>query len=169
MVARAPRWLAVGFIALAYLVAIAADPIKHFKRVRNIVTVLTTALLWWHQHEIHLPSAILQTRSRSRLADRGGRAWAFGAQGCRCGSWRRPLIRRPLASGVVVGGAIALRPNGHGWRTPRRCCSSPDGCARGARQAVFILVNSDCRPRRHEYYSRVAAATLPPPASVGRR
>ena len=52
MVVRAPRWLAVGLIAVAYLVAIAADPIKHFKRVRNIVTVLTTALLWWHKHEL---------------------------------------------------------------------------------------------------------------------
>jgi hypothetical protein len=52
MIARAPRWLAVGFNAVAYLVAIAADPIKHFKRVRNIVTVLTTALLWWHQRDL---------------------------------------------------------------------------------------------------------------------
>lgn len=52
MVARAPRWLVVGFIAVAFVVAITADPVKHFRRVRNIVTVLTGALLWWHKHEL---------------------------------------------------------------------------------------------------------------------
>ena len=52
IVARAPRSLATAFIAIAYIVAMTADPVRHFNRIRNIVAVLTGALLWWRHHEL---------------------------------------------------------------------------------------------------------------------
>jgi hypothetical protein len=52
LLARAPQALAIAFIAVAYAVAISADPVKHFTRVRNIVTVATGVLLWWRHNEL---------------------------------------------------------------------------------------------------------------------
>jgi hypothetical protein len=52
MVAHTPWSPATTFVAIAYIVAIAADPVKRFNRVRNIVTVVTGMLLWWRHHEL---------------------------------------------------------------------------------------------------------------------
>jgi hypothetical protein len=52
LVARAPKLVVTAFIVVAYAAAIGAAPVKQFTRVRNIVAVLTGALLWWRQHEL---------------------------------------------------------------------------------------------------------------------
>lgn len=52
ILACAPRWSATLFIALAYAIAVTADPVKKFNRTRNIVTAFTGALLWWRHHEL---------------------------------------------------------------------------------------------------------------------
>ena len=50
--ARAPRLLTAAFVTFAYALALVADPVKKFNRVRNTVTVASTLLLWWHHHEL---------------------------------------------------------------------------------------------------------------------
>ena len=52
IVARVPRSVATTFVAIAYIVAVAADPVKRFNRIRNIVTIVTGVLLWRRHHEL---------------------------------------------------------------------------------------------------------------------
>lgn len=52
ILARAPQIIVSYFVAINYIASITAGPVKNFKRVRSIVTVLTGLLLWWRQNEL---------------------------------------------------------------------------------------------------------------------
>ena len=53
-VAALPTWLVTILLSGIYLGAIAAGPVKQFKRVRNIVAALTAGILWWRRHDMSL-------------------------------------------------------------------------------------------------------------------
>jgi hypothetical protein len=59
LLTRAPRWVVIAFVAVAYMMAVSAGPVRHFSRIRNVVTVLVGVLLWWRQSELSASVAAL--------------------------------------------------------------------------------------------------------------
>jgi hypothetical protein len=52
LIARLPKLCAVIFVTIAFLLAVTANPIKRFARIRNVVTIMIGAVLWWRQQEM---------------------------------------------------------------------------------------------------------------------
>jgi hypothetical protein len=49
---KAPHAVVAIFVALAYVVAVVAAPVRYFNKIRNVVTALTGLFLWWRQQEM---------------------------------------------------------------------------------------------------------------------
>lgn len=51
--AALPEWAATVFVIVAYIIAVLGWPIKHFHRLRDVVTLVAGSFAWLHQHTIN--------------------------------------------------------------------------------------------------------------------